>query len=266
MSRESRPWLVVEGDSDESLLRTRNFFRPIKIVVGHGWEGVRDIIVEYNKEQTSAILLGLIDRDYRDHRNCQLRFERLVLTDYRDIENMLFNSSALARVLSEYASMDKIPKENNDKLDLDFIRNCLYTACVQIGRFRVFCEKNDFFIDFKKIDYRKFVCDRTLLIDSNKFLENLRGKNQNKKCLTQANWDTAQSLVWPGQLGEPEYIANGHDLMALLGIALRRLWGSHSGGIKSESLEEVFRIGYSDEDLIATEMWCNLNRFLEHTC
>ncbi|MFR9719805.1 DUF4435 domain-containing protein [Aeromonas diversa] len=263
MSRDSRPWLAVEGDSDERLLRTRTYPVPLKIVLGHGWEGVRDIILEHAKEQSNAKLIGLVDRDYRDHLNCQLAHNQLILTDFRDIENMLFNSSALARVISEYASINKIPKNNIGELDINTIRNCIYRSSVLLGKLRIYCQANNIDISFKTIDHKKFVCDRTLSIDTNKLLAHLSGKNPGKKSLSQEDYNNAQALTWLNeQLNQPQFIANGHDVMALLCIAFRRMWGSCGGEITPETVEGIFRIGYSDNDLKRSAMWCSLEKCL----
>ena len=44
MSRDTRPWLAVEGELDEKLLKNREFFLKIKIVVAHGWKQVIQIL------------------------------------------------------------------------------------------------------------------------------------------------------------------------------------------------------------------------------
>jgi len=268
MSRDTNPWLVVEGDSDERLLRTRDFPLPLKIVIGYGWEGVRDILVEYGKEKekTSSKLFGLVDRDYRDHLNCQLSLDGLVLTDFRDVENMLFNSSALARVISEYASINKIPKNQLNELDIESIRNCIYATAIELGKLRIYCEVNNLNISFKTINHIKFICERKLSINIDTLLSHLGGKNPGKKQLAQEDWNNAQALSWTNdQLNLPQFIANGHDVMALLCVAFRRMWGSKRAEVSPEKIEGIFRIGYPDDDLKTTQMWCNLEKCLLET-
>lgn len=260
MSRDARPWLAVEGDSDERLLRKRSFPKDPKIVIGNGWEGVRYIICECYKENSSAKLLGLMDRDYRDHLGNQIFHEYIVLTDFRDIENILFNSSALDRVISEYSSSNKIPK-NNDKINIESIRHHIYDSAVKIGRFRVYCQYKEKYIDFKKIDYAKFISDKDLKINVEKFLSHLNGKNPGKTLL-KSHWEEAQSIAWRDKLNQPQFIANGHDIMALLAIALRRMWGTIGGSITKESIESSFRIGFSDEDLKSFSFWHGITEFL----
>ncbi|MGF6994634.1 DUF4435 domain-containing protein [Paraburkholderia sp. GAS32] len=263
MSRDARPWLAVEGFSDEILLRSRNFNRPVKIVVGYGWEGVRDIILEHSKEKSDAIVMGLVDRDYRDHRGCQVNSEKLVLTDLRDIENMMFSSSALGRVISEYASINKIPIDGNGHPDIIKIRGEIYSVAVQLGKLRIYCETDGLEISFKEIEHKKFICDKTLSINVPALLGHVNGKNPGKPPLNQSNWEAAQALSWPGNLGRPEFVANGHDIMAVISVALRRMWGTRGGSIDAAFVEGIFRVGYSDADLESTQMWCELNQCIQ---
>lgn len=262
MSAESTPWLAVEGDSDERLLRTRRYLKPLKIVVGYGWEGVVNIVEEYNKTTSKAKLIGIIDRDYRDHLNCQAEHENIVLTDFRDIENMLFNSSALKRVISEYTSNKKIPMNEGGIPNTDEIKRLIYNSSTMLGKFRIYCQANDKFIDFKTIDYAKFICDRTLSIDAPKFIRHLAGKNPGK-FLSIKDWDEAQKLSWDDEkLNKPQFIANGHDVMALLCLSFRKMWGTLGGEMTMDKVEPIFRIGYSDDELEQSVMWCDLQRLL----
>jgi len=263
MSRDPRPWLAVEGFSDEVLLRTRKFTNPVKIVVGHGWEGVRDIIVEHSKDASNAVVIGLIDRDYRDHHGCQLKMNKVVFTDMRDVENMMFNSSSLGRVISEYASIHKIPKTGNGAVDIDAMRKRIYSVAVQLGKLRIHCEGQNYQISFKEIDHKKFICDRTLSIDPASLLLHINGKNSGKRKLVQSDWIAAQGLSWPSYLGQAEFVANGHDVMAIMSVALRRMWGSQGGGVDADFIEGIFRVGYSDDDLERTQMWDELERYTQ---
>lgn len=262
MSTDPTPWLAVEGDSDERLLRTRRYLKPLKIVVGYGWEGVINIVEEYNKTASKAKLIGIIDRDYRDHLNCQASHENIVLTDFRDIENMLFNSSALKRVISEYASKNKIPKDGSDIPNTEEIKRLIYSSSIMLGKFRIYCQVNDKYVDFKKLDYVKFVCDKNLSIDAQKLINHLAGKNPGKN-LSINDWDSAQELSWSdAKLNAPQFIANGHDVMALLCLSFRKMWGSLGGEMTIDKVEPIFRIGYSDDELEQSVMWCNLQRLL----
>lgn len=267
MSRDGRPWLAVEGDSDERLLRSRTYPARPKIVIGQGWEGVRDIIIEFYKENSDAIVIGLIDRDYRDHIGHQVQHEKIIISDFRDIENMLFNSSALARVIAEYGSDNKTPKTAQGEIDSNLVRDKVYATATQLGKFRIFCHLNFSRLSFKKIDHKKFICDKTLTLDCNSLLQHLSGKNPGMLVPTADQWTKAQAMVWPTEhLNSPQFVANGHDVMAIVCIALRKIWGTNGNDVDRELIEGAFRIGYSDGELSKSSMWSCITDQLSLSC
>lgn len=269
MSRDYKPWLAVEGDSDVKLLRTRSYPVSVKLIIGYGWKGVKAILDKHSTVTTTSRLYGLIDRDYRDHHNSQISHKNIILTDFRDVEIMLFNSSALARVISEYGSAGKIPKDENGAIDIKSIRDTIYSISIMLGKFRIYCESNNLNIRFKELDYKKFLCDRTLVLSVDNFLLHINGRNPSEPNLTLEQWKLSQELKWGvaddvnNHLNHPEFIANGHDVMGILCVALRKLWGSHGDKISSENIEGIFRVGYSDDELVKTRMWTNLEGCLK---
>jgi hypothetical protein len=256
MSRDGIPWLTVEGDTDERFFRSRKFQRDVKIVVAAGWEGVRDVLISANACQHSTIVVGVIDRDYRDHTNSQPIIRGLVFTDLRDIEGMMFWSSALHRVYCELGSFAKLPKYHHEKVDYSQIRTQITSACEKIGRFRAHCFVSGQSVSFKDLDYAKFVCDRSLNLDVSKFLAHIRGRDNGTHIIDETGWNIAQTAEHlHKEYSDPKWLCHGHDLMAFVAISLRRIWGSRGGGISREDIESVFRVGFGDEELATTSMW-----------
>ena len=256
MSRDGIPWLTVEGDTDERFFRSRKFQRDVKIVVAIGWEGVRDVLIGANSYQHNTIVVGVIDRDYRDQNSSQPVVQGLILTDLRDIEGMMFWSSALHRVYCELGSLEKLPKSHHEQVDYPLIRTQITSACEKIGRFRSYCFISGQNVSFKELDYAKFICDKSLDLNVSKFLAHLRGRDNSTHCIDENGWNISQAGEHlHKEYRDPTWICHGHDLMALVAISLRRMWGSKGGGISREKIESVFRVGYGDEELAATSLW-----------
>jgi len=256
MSQDGVPWLAVEGDTDERFFRSRKFGREVKIAVGDGWEGVRDILMGANQLQHHTIVVGVIDRDYRDHNSSQPAIQGLVLTDVRDIEGMMFWSSAFDRVFAELGSLEKLPKSKHEAIDYRTIRALISDTCEKVGRFRAYCFISGTNISFRNLDYTKFVCDRSLELDVPKFLNHLRGRNEGANSIEEKDWQIAQSCKHLRKgCAAPELICHGHDLMGLVAVSLRRMWGSHGGSLSRQSIETTFRIGFGNHELEATLMW-----------
>ncbi len=256
MSRDAIPWLTVEGDTDERLFRSRRFPRNVKIVAADGWEGVRDVLIGANNCQHNTIVIGVIDRDYRDQNNSQPMVRGLILTDLRDIEGVMFWSSALHRVYCELGSLEKLPKRTRGEVDYSLIRKQIISTCAKIGLFRSYCYMSGQSVSFRELNYAKFICDRSLNLEVSRFLDHLRGRNSGTNRIDNTAWDEAQSAKHLRQeYRDPKWICHGHDLMAMVTISLRRMWGSNGGQVSREEIESNFRVGFSDAELEATSMW-----------
>jgi hypothetical protein len=247
MSKDRISWLIVEGDGDERLFRSRPFPTPIKIAPASGWEGV--IYVLTNVVQAQVTVVGLIDRDYRDHCACQPSFANLVLSDLRDIEVMLFWSPALQRVIAEKGSPGKLPRQADGSVDLDLIRRTISATCFGLGKLRILCNMQTKPILFCGMTHAKFINDFTLTLDEETLIQHLNGRSKGKAYLSLSDWRAAQQLTWTdSSFNAPEYVCHGHDLMSTLAIALRRLWGTHGGTMDGDDITPLFRIAYTDLD------------------
>lgn len=259
MSRDQKIWFIVEGENDERFFRSRPFPYPPKIAPAGGWEAVRYVLTEVAAAQKSARVLGLVDRDYRDHCGCQLNLNNLVLTDYRDIEVMMFWSSAFERVVAEKGSAGKLPKLNDGNINFDEIRARISDACISLGKLRIFCNLHKKPVSFEELTYTKIINDRTLAIEKNTLIGHLNGKNTGGAHLTVSEWEEAQAIAWTNtHFYEPQFICQGFDLMSALAISLRKLWGSHGGDLDGHNITALFRIAYTNGELETTSMWQRL--------
>jgi len=67
----------------------------------------------------------------------------------------------------------------------------------------------------------------------------------------------------PGKLVDCKYLSSGHDVIEILGISLRKLWGTNSSNdVQRQKLERHFRIGYSNHEFAETEMFKKLYKLL----
>lgn len=263
MSRESTPWLAVEGATDERLLRGKDFGQRIKIVVGAGWEGVVEILRDVAPCKGKKIVVGLIDRDYRDQNMSQPVIDGLVLSDYRDIECVMFWSSALQKVFCEHAAIGKLPKLADNEIDFSTVRDVIGSVSERLGKFRAYCFVSDLHVSFRGLDFPKFVCDRSMKFDHESFLQNLRGRNPTITQIDTTLWASSQKGTHlKTEYSSRQMICNGHDIMNLVALSLRRMWGSCGGKLSGHDLEASFRLAYEHIDLSSTEMWKRLNEAL----
>ena len=258
MSSDNKPWLILEGASDKKFFLSR-LPGTIRFFVAQGWERVVALVNKVEDEKIRAIL-GVIDRDYREELGIELHSDNIVMTDYRDIEVMMFFSGAFRKIVVEKASQDKLLKFPNGEINYEKVRKSIVDIAVPIGRFRFYCQKEDINakfsdsnsdIDFSKIlDYQKAFNFKSKY----SYVEHLKNKYQKEnQHLKKNDWAQAQVLLLPSRLQDEKFIVSGHDLMEIFGMSLRRKWGNkNKNEVTREKLEELLRVSYPDEEFKET--------------
>ncbi len=262
MSCDGRPWIIVEGDSDEKFFIPRKLKNSPKFIVAFGWENVVEVISKVREENISTVTIGVIDRDYREYLNIRIELINIVETDLRDIEVMLFYSSALKKVITELGSLNKLPKINEHDINYKMIENDVCSQSEQLAKFRFYCQRNNLKISFRELNFQKFFDHKNFIINSTKLISHLNGKNENKVNIK--DWGNSQLAELPDKLTDNKFLNHGHDLMTLVGQGLRKRWGSKSSQeVERHKIEGYFRVGYSDEEFFNTAMYRNLNALLD---
>ncbi|MEY8214084.1 MAG: DUF4435 domain-containing protein, partial [Colwellia sp.] len=257
MSQSINPWLIVEGSTDGVFFSTRCLHGTPTTVVALGWENVTSVISKVFEESIVASVFGFIDRDYREELGIDIDEENIVVSDFRDLEVSLFESDALHRLLVEYGSTHKLPCMECGTVDISSVKQKIYLAASCIGRLRYYSLKEGLHYPIKKLDYSKFIDSLTLDIDKSKLIAQINSKSDTKIDLDIL--DRALNVELPQRLLDARNLCSGHDIVELLGMSLRRLWGSNnSGNVVRERLESSFRIGYSNEEFTKTDMFREL--------
>ena len=261
MSHAFKTWLIIEGYSDEKLFISRHLNNEVKTVVAFGWENVTSI-VDGCASFPNKKVIGLVDRDYRDLRGGHSVNPNIVCTDYRDIENVLFETNALEKVYAEMGSIKKMPLTSLGKLDINKIRKELSQLAEKIGLFRAYCFAHQHQIIFDKLDHIKFINDKDLSLDVKKFIMHLRGNPDNAGKMNSINWSTTQANWIPQPLAQPEMVRHGHDLMAIIAISLRKKWATKGGAVSREDVEGLFRLASELAELQKFRFWQQLEVLL----
>ena len=124
MSTNNKPWLILEGRSDEKFFQSRRFSLQPNLIAVWGWENVFEVVQLINQESIRKVL-GVVDRDYREELGIKMPCKNIAVTDYKDLEVMMFHSQALPKVITEFASKEKLPKTENDDPDYEEIKKIL---------------------------------------------------------------------------------------------------------------------------------------------
>ncbi|MBV7599045.1 DUF4435 domain-containing protein [Aeromonas sp. sia0103] len=261
MSNNTSPWLIIEGNTDSIFFSTKNLPQNPIVITAKGWENVVSVIDTVITEAISPIVFGFIDRDYREELSIELNRSKIITTDHRDLEITMFESGALHRILVELGSLTKLPCTSIGHVDLAAVRARIYDVAGKLGRIRFFSLKHNLGISLKRIDLSKAIDNKILNLDEQNLLAQINSTNENK--LKAELLSSFYTHELPTSLNDPRFLCSGHDVSSILGIALKKLWGTNSSkDVEQEKIESHLRIGFSDKDFSDTEMYKQLCRLL----
>lgn len=261
MSSKESPWLVIEGNSDNRFFITKELVNNPRPIIAIGWENVIEVVSKVKEEDIHPKVIGFIDRDYREALGINIEHENIVISDYRDLEISLFESEALKKILVELGSETKMPMCSSGEPDIDMIRNKVYSVAEVLGRLRIYSLKERLNIPIKKIELSKCINSNTVELDHDKVINHINAKGQSQ--ISSDDLDKAKSNELPHCITDHRYLCCGHDVVSILGIALKKMWGSNNGNsVSRESMERMLRIGYSSHEFSNTNMFKSLDKLL----
>ena len=173
-----------------------------------------------------------------------------MMTDTHDLETMLLRSPALEKLLDELGSDQKI--ETFTAKTGHHVRAGLLAAALSIGVLRWVSYRDSLHLTFEGLTFSKFIDGKTLGLDQPKFIATVKQHSRNPD-LQQPAALMAQVVQ---ETSEPWDICNGHDMVKLLSMGLRSLWGSRKQDeVKPELLERNLRLAFEDTHFKDTALY-----------
>jgi hypothetical protein len=199
------------------------------------------------------IALGIIDADFMVLDGNAPADPDVVLTDLHDLETMLLASPALDRVLREYTD----DQAGESREGADRVRERLLELGLPIGLLRWLSQRESRGWLFAEMDFDRFVDDKTLTLARHKLVDELQTRSRKGALLLEEIWPRADALAATN--ADPWHICCGHDLVMLLAIGLRSVWGSHKDAdVSRERVERSLRLAYTRADFGATALHARL--------
>lgn len=251
-------YILVEGESDR--LFYRSFWEKPKTVVFRklgGWENVFKTIIKANEEDCEKII-GIIDKDYHVVlEDDTLYTPNLLLTDFNDIEMILFLSSAYEKFLNIWASENKLSEIGDP-------RECVLNSAFPVGALRLLSKCKDCNLDFDELDFKSFVCKDTLVVNDNKLV----GKVYQRTCSKGIKIPHKKNYIQDELLHivdrfTPIELCNGHDVFEIICIAMTKVFATHNANkFSSEDVFKILMTGYSQEEFFQTELFRSYKEWL----
>ncbi|MEG4856759.1 DUF4435 domain-containing protein [Microcoleus sp. K1-B6] len=249
-SQYTGSFLIVEGDTDARVWT--NLVHSTKCRVENAYNKDKAVQVLNILEQGNfAGVLAVVDADFDILEGTVPLSPNLLFTDTHDLETMLLKSPALEKVLLEHGSEDKIKSFGKD------IRQTLLESAKIIGYLRWASLKFDHCLKFEDLAFKKFVDDRTLILNESKLLQTVKNHSQKPGLdepeirANMENLKTDSQDMW--------HVCCGHDMIAILSIALCKALGScNSKEVEPNVLEKYLRVAYESAHFRETQLYISI--------
>ena len=252
--------LLVEGKSDR-----KAYWRLIddiaSIEPGDGKEVTVEAIRILSFDRKIENVRGLIDADF--DRILEVRYpDAYFLTDSHDLECELIRSGAFERFVEEYCSIPKCTgcfgeAASNNVALTEAIRQESLAIALQIGCLRLVSQKEELGLDFKGLNYSKFISADKLELNAAKLVEIVLAHGAPRSVKPK---DLINKLQLEIGLAHSRWqVSQGHDLAAIISIGLKKRWGNHN--LDVVEIERVLRLAYAKEYFYSTEMYSAISKW-----
>ena len=250
-------FLLVEGVEDAALYGAFVDESTCRIVVAYGKPNVLGALASL-RAQDPRVVLGIIDADFMILDGEAASEPDVLLTDFHDLEMMLLASPALDRVLREFRSEKAdAPQETPAR-----VRERLLDLGTVVGLLRWLSHREDRRWLFRDMDFDRFVDDRTLTLKREQLLQEIQTRSRQGSLLPDEIWPRIETLA--SRNADPWHVCCGHDLVTLLGIGLRRVWGTNNDAtVTREQMERSLRLAYTRTSFEATNLHAQLRAWEE---
>jgi len=239
-------FLVIEGPDDSRFWGPRVPEGQCEIVVGGGKPAVVGAIQRLDKCSFQGAV-GLVDNDCDRLQNLQPLSPNLVYTDVRDLEGVLFRSSALSKVLAEYGDATSIKRFEARG---ETVMEALLKRALPLGRLRWLSYKLGKDLNFKHLKPAQFMDEKTWTFDEQALFDAV--DSQNRLPLQPQLQVELAALT----CSDPWQACQGHDLVDILGVGLCQVLGNRNPGRKK--IGAVLRAGLESHEFTALQLYQDL--------
>ncbi|MBP0027509.1 DUF4435 domain-containing protein [Roseofilum sp. Guam] len=249
-------FLLVEGGSDKKFYqRFTHENCKIEIVSGKPSSKQRVIeVLQILENDNFAGVLAIVDADFDRLEHPKTSSPNLLRTDTHDLETMLLQSWALDKVVSELGSENKI--ERFQKLGKS-VRIALLDAGIVLGYLLWISQIEELNLKFKGIQYKKFINNETLDIDSQNFIQEVINNSQ----LHSLKVPELQERLNAQKSDDhnPWQVCCGHHLVEILSLALCKAIGNqNSTDVKADQLDIFLRLAYEEAYFEETQLYIKI--------
>ena len=247
--------VLVEGNTDDRLYG--KFLDPegTETVVAQSKANVGRTLKELSRRKED-MSLGIVDSDLDLVKKVK-REPPLFLTDTRDLESMMFFSSALESLLSEYADRESLRMFTDRYGD---IRARVCDSCYPVGLLMLISDREGMNLSFKNLDFSSFIDRRTLRCDVRRMVMEVIDSTMH----TSVRPDFLTDLIENEKEHDRKHICRGHDITEVLALALRYIFGSYNAKtIQANQVAGGMRLSFTSDDMRSTALYASTKEWAQ---
>lgn len=247
LGAESRLILVVEGQFDVNLFGRFINEKDVVLFPAKGKDNALEIARRLIVDGHDTVAV-VVDKDFDTLLGKVKYAENIIPSDYHDAEIMMFESAALHKFLSEYATKNFSKTKKASAL----VRRHLYSKATPLSCFKFHSVSSKIHFPFKDHDYTGYFDINSLEFDVEKFIRTTKQKGFN---FSKADITNHSSL-------DPKELNNGHDILSLLGVSMKRYYGSAAKDLcAKENIEKCLRLAFDLSDLKTSTVWKGISEW-----
>jgi hypothetical protein len=242
--------LILEGETDAKVFD--RFIDPSSctVEIAFGKENALEAL-DLLEEEGFPGVVAVVDADFDRILGTKYHLENLCITDCHDLDLTIFSTRALDRYLSQYVDKDVLRHKFGN--DYDMIRDAVINASLPLACCRLTSVRRNLRLYFGTLKHEEFV-DLDDLSVRDKDLTAYLISCSTTRC-TVAMLD-AYIAAEAANLHDRYQLANGHDVAAILGIALRKLLANRRDvHTWASEVETGLRLAFDWEALSETTLY-----------
>ncbi len=265
----NRSYLFVEGVSDECFWKKYINRDVINIQQVNGWENVVDCVRKFNDESLHNYCIGIVDCDFEHiYPHKAITENNIFMTDYHDLEMMMYQSSALDSVLK---AIDRKNKINWSYIE---VLNHVFGITDKIGSLKLSSQKESLGLIFKKENrdhefelpkYEKFITDSGDYESDDKLIKYIYDYSKSNKRTPEplpavdriiTIFNESRKMQHPSS-----HLSNGHDVSYVMPIVLERKFKLKDKHVTIDTIVIALYAAYNMDLLKQTQLYQAINKW-----
>jgi hypothetical protein len=242
--------LIVEGETDASVLDRFIDRASCEIEVSQGKANALEAL-DLLEDEGFAGVVAIVDADFDRLTGKTHQLENLCVTDLHDLDLMIFCSRALEHFVRHHAVKTLFSREFNS--DFGRLRERIILDSLPLACCRLASHTRNLKLHFKSLRHQEFLDLTSLKIDSEQLVAKLIARS--RTACSEADLNTY--MLREAQANhDPYQLANGHDVAAVLGLALRHLLADKKDPqTYASEVESGLRLAFDWEAMILTKLY-----------